>query len=146
MTGSVYLAQRLRVDPTKAQRLFDVWRPGRVGADGSHVGRKFQSRLWLAAEPELPSLDPLQLSQRKGILWIGPWPIKVMLECTIWSVTESELGLRPHNLQWPVGGTMYFRAATVALKEVVQCLMASDHAAESPVTSPAFQLPAQAMA
>jgi hypothetical protein len=146
MTSSVYLAQRLRVEPTTAQRLFNTLRPGKAGADETRVGKWFHSRLWLAAEAEPPSLDPLQLSKRRGILWIGPWPIKVLLECTIWSETESELGLRPRHLRWPVGGTSYFHAATAVLHEVAQCLMTGDRATETPVHFPSFQLPARAVA
>jgi hypothetical protein len=129
MTKSAYIARRLAVEPSSARRAiaecqretFQVTLPG-----GS---QRVTARLVLASEPETRGLSAIQLFQRRGTLWIGFWPVRVHLECTAWSETESELGLRPSNLKWPVRTERYARAGVAILQEIGEALIDGEIAA-----------------
>ena len=92
----------------------------------SHRARgwvRFENRLWLAAMPEQRNADPDQLYAVRGILWMNGRPIRVSLECSMWSDTVSQLAVRPAGLAWPVRTDRFGRRAVQVLEDVVGAVM-----------------------
>jgi hypothetical protein len=79
-------------------------------------------RFWLATQPQVASADRHQLYAVRGILWIGGWPIRVILECSMWSATLSQVAIRPAHVAWPVGSPSYWSLAAAVLDDVIGSL------------------------
>lgn len=130
---TAYLARRLPIDPSAAPQLVAECESGR-GGRGKTTHARCKARLRLAPDPELGRTDDFLLVQRRGVMWIGLWPVRVHLECTSWSQSECELGLRPANLRWPVGRERYVRAGIAALEAMVDSIKALATPAIGPQT------------
>jgi hypothetical protein len=129
MSKHAYLSMRLPIEPTVARRLVTTWSEDTTAVIYPHHGASYRPRLSLSRRPGRPSVDPLQLFARPGLLRVGPWPVSVQLECTAWSDTESELGLRPAHLRWPVGTRAYGQAADAVLSAVARSLIGAEQGA-----------------
>jgi hypothetical protein len=112
MDISAHISKRSSIEPRRAADAVATW-----SRNNRHVSLR-AARLRLASTPEPTSNDPLQLAEVRGILWLSGWPVRVRLECRVWSDSEVEFSLRSTNLRWPVGTVRYVRAATMLLELV----------------------------
>jgi hypothetical protein len=106
MDISAHISKRSSIEPRKAANAVVAW-----CRNNRHVSVR-SARLRLATGPEPTSDDPLQLAEVRGILWLSGWPVRVRLECRVWSDSEVELSLRSTSLRWPVGTDRYVEAAS----------------------------------
>jgi hypothetical protein len=121
MCTTVHSAQRLEVEPVAVSRLLREQLSGALYVVTSHGCLK-RATLRLATDPEPASEDCLQLFEQRGLLLLGGWPVRVRLECTPWSETTSELGIRPTRLGWAVGGRWYSETVSCLLHQLVWSL------------------------
>ena len=123
MITTAFVSTRLSMHPLSAQCAVREWHQSLPPVVRARGCVRFESRLWLAAMPEQENSDPDQLYAVRGTLWLNGRPIRVGLECSMWSDTVSLLALRPASLAWPVRTDRYGRRATQVLKLVVGSVM-----------------------
>jgi len=125
MTIAAHITRRLEVPPSETQVALTEWQQGLPLIGGTCGRLRSAPGIWVAAEPERASSDPLELFETRGIMWVRIWPLRVRLEGRVWSETETELSLCSMNLTWPVGTTSYIRAASEALESLAGTLLAT---------------------
>ena len=123
MIDTAYVSTRLNIHPSSAQGALREWHQSLPVVMRTRGCVRFESRLWLAAMPEQGSLDPDQLYTVRSTLWMNGLPIRVGLECSMWSDTVSQLAIRPERLAWPVRTDRYGRRAAQVLEDVVESIM-----------------------
>ena len=123
MIDTALVSTRLSVHPSSAPRALREWHESLPPVTRARGFVRFENRLWLAAMPEQKNTDPDQLYAVRGILWMNGRPIRVGLECSMWSDTVSQLALRPAGLAWPVRTDRYGRRAVQALEDAVGAVM-----------------------
>jgi hypothetical protein len=124
MIDTAFISSPMDMHPASVDTEVAEWHRGLPPVAGArkfvHLGR----RLWLATQPQVRSSDPLQLYAVRGILWINGWPTRVILECSMWSTTVSQVAIRPTHLSWPVRSRSYWSRATAVLDDVIGSLAA----------------------
>ena len=123
MIDTAFVSTRLSVHPSSAPRALGESHESLPPVTRARGFVRFENRLWLAAMPEQRNTDPDQLYAVRGILWMNGRPIRVSLECSMWSDTVSQLALRPAGLAWPVRTDRYGRRAVQVLEDVVGAVM-----------------------
>lgn len=124
MAVHAYVSRRVLIDPEVArQRLAEWIRCPDLPASPAAVMSTF-ARFWPVGGLTPERMDCLFAV--RGLLWVAIYPVRVRLECTLWSQSECELGLRPAYLRWPVGGRRYFREAAALLGEIRESLVAGE--------------------
>jgi hypothetical protein len=123
MIDTAFVSTRLNLHPSSAQSALTEWHQSLPPVTRAREFVRCENRLWLAALPEQGNSDPNQLYAVRGILWVNGRPIRVGLECSMWSHTVSQLALRPAHLAWPVRNGRYGRRAAQVLEDVVESLM-----------------------
>jgi hypothetical protein len=134
MIASAYVSREIDLEPPLVSAMVLGWDGSRLVVSPSRPGSPVRARLLLDRQPEQAGGDPLQVASRQGILWVGLFPVRVYLECAVWSDSESTLGLRPSNLRWPVGTARYARAAVAVLEELGEWLTTGIRGPASPPT------------
>jgi hypothetical protein len=124
MFDSAYIARRLHIEPSEGRDAIAQWHQALPSVP--LAGRSVQPgrRLWLAADPQRMSFDPLRLYAVSGILWMSCRPIPIELDFTVWSDTDCQVAIRPKSLAWPVGASRYARRVTAVLDEVIGAIHA----------------------
>jgi hypothetical protein len=123
MIDTAFVSTRLSLHPSSAQSALREWHQSLPPVMRARGCVRFENRLWLAAMPEQGNPDPDQLYAVRGTLWMNGRPIRVGLECSMWSGTVSQLALRPALLAWPVRTDRYGRRAVQVLEDVVGSVM-----------------------
>ena len=123
MIDTAFVSTRLNIHPASIQGALSKWHQSLPPVMRACSCVRFESRLWLAAVPEQGYSDPDQLYAVRGMLWMNGRPIRVGLECSMWSGTVSQLALRPARLAWPVRTDRYGRRAAQVLEDVVGSVM-----------------------
>jgi hypothetical protein len=126
MIASAYLSRKVSIEPSLAGTAVLDLDDRKLVVSPGHSGSPVRACLRVDRRPQRASGDPLQLASRRGILWVGHWPVRVYLESAVWSDSESVLGLRPSNLHWPVGTARYARAGVAILEELGERLTSVD--------------------
>ncbi len=121
MCDSVFVARRVQVSPGLIGPALQEWHRDASRKEPFRMYRGGPS-LWLANEPTDLREEPFPIAELSGLLWISPWPLKVTVEWAPWSDDETEVGLRPNRLAWPVGTDRYWRATRAALAELAASL------------------------
>jgi hypothetical protein len=132
MIDSAYVSRKIGIEPPLVSALVLGWDDSRLVVSASRPGSPVRARLLFERQPEQAGGDPLQVASHQGILWVGLFPVRVYLECAVWSDSESTLGLRPSNLRWPVGTARYSRAAMAVLEELGEWLTTGDRVPVAP--------------
>ena len=73
---------------------------------------------WLTSD----ALDSISAYEVRGLVWACGRPVPVFVEFVEWSKTQSEVGVCPRSLSWPVGTQPYVRGVTAALESVSHTL------------------------
>ena len=68
----------------------------------------------------------------RGTLWDCGRPVPMVLELSQWSDTESEIGLSPRCLSWPVGSERYQRHVKSLLEGLALELTSGAQVLETP--------------
>lgn len=123
MINTAFVSTRLSMHPLSAQSAVREWHQSLPPVMRARGCVRFESRLWLAAMPEQDNSNPDHLYAVRGTLWLNGRPIRVGLECSMWSDTVSLLALRPASLGWPVQTDRYGRRAAQVLERVVGSVM-----------------------
>ena len=123
MIDTAFVSTRLSLHPSSVPRAFSEWHQSLPPVKRARGCVRFENRFWLAAMPEQGNADPDQLYAVRGILWMNGRPIRVGLECSMWSDTVAQLALRPARLAWPVRTDRYGRRAVQVLEDVVGAVM-----------------------
>jgi hypothetical protein len=131
MITSAYLSRKVSIEPSLAGAMVLDLDDRKLVVSPGHSGSPVRAWVRVDRRPRRASGDPLQLASRRGILWVGLWPVRVHLECAVWSDSESVLGLRPSNLHWPVGTARYERAGVAILEALGERLASVDRAART---------------
>ncbi len=114
MTYTAFTSRRLQMHPSSVPTVVSEWHRSLPAVTATSRFVQAGPRVWLAKEPEDGDSDPLQIYAVPGILWLWGRPVRVYLEFSIWSRSESQLSLRPAHLGWPVRSRGYvLRAKTV---------------------------------
>jgi len=119
---SCVVSTKLRVHPSDVHSAVEEWHRSLPAVTLGHRSMRVGSRFWLATAPHQRSSDPLELYRVRGLLWMNCRPIRVMLEFSMWSVTVSQVALRPAKLTWPVCTERYGRRAARVLEYVATSL------------------------
>lgn len=83
---------------------------------------------WL--DPEI--LESAAACKLRGLVWIYGRPVPVILEFAAWSKAQSELGVCPRSLAWPVGTVGYVRRVLAALETMSNALCSSARTLDVP--------------
>ena len=102
MTYTAFTSRRLQMHPSSVPTVVSEWHRSLPAVTATSRFVQAGPRVWLAKEPEDGDSDPLQIYAVPGILWLWGRPVRVYLEFSIWSRSESQLSLRPAHLGWPV--------------------------------------------
>jgi hypothetical protein len=124
MFDTAFISSRMDMHPASVDTAVAEWHRSLPPVAGARTFVRLGRRLWLATQPQLVSSDPLQLYAVRGILWINGWPIRVILECSMWSATVSQVAIRPAHLSWPVRSGSYWSRAAAVLDDVIGSLAA----------------------
>ena len=83
---------------------------------------------WLASD----ALDSTSAYGVRGLVWSCGRPVPVLVEFVEWSKTQSEVGVCPRSLLWPVGTEQYIRRVVAGLESVSHTLRLSTHQVDAP--------------
>jgi hypothetical protein len=118
MIDTTFVSKRLSVHPSSVHTAVGKWHRSLPSVTMARGCVRFGHRLWLAADAQQASSDPLQLYAVRSILWMNGQPIRVDLEFSMWSATVSQLAFRPAHLAWPVRSERYACRAAQVLEDV----------------------------
>ena len=128
MVESAYLSKRLDIRPEDLVEVASRWRRGVEGMRPSPRMARVSKGFWLDSE----ILDSAASLKVHGLVWTYGRPVRVILEFAVWSKTQSELGVCPRSLVWPVGTVRYVRRVLVALESMSEALCSSTHTLDVP--------------
>ena len=123
MVESVYLSKRLDVRPDELAHVALRWCRGLVPLRQSSRMARVSKGFWLDSELS----DSAAAPKVHGFVWTYGRPVPVTLEFTEWSKTQSELGVCPRSLTWPVGTVRYVNRVLLALENMSEELCSSTH-------------------
>jgi hypothetical protein len=132
MFETAYLSKRLDFHPGNLAEAAAYWhralRPVRWAPRSVRVSYGF----WLDSNAVAGSADSVQLYDVRGVVWTSGRPVPVILEFSVWSETQSEVGVSPRCLSWPVGTDRYVRRVDASLEIISQTLCRSTRQVEIP--------------
>ena len=132
MLESAYLSRRLDFHPGNLAEAAGYWhralRPLRWAPRLVRVSYGF----WLDSNAVVGNSDTLRLYDVRGVLWTSGRPVPVILEFFGWSETQSEVGVGPRCLSWPVGTDRYVRRVEASLEIISETLCWSTRQVEVP--------------
>jgi hypothetical protein len=120
--NGAYISQILQTDPKSAGLVLDsLYR----GLETTGITRRFvrlTDGLWLSADGLQSDPGPQVLRAVRGILWLGCYPIRVLVELVEWSDTACEAAIRPLGYSWPVWTDRYAHCAAGHLERIASSL------------------------
>ncbi len=126
MWETIYLSKRLDIGAGDLAPVAARWHQGlertRRGSRTARASKGF----WLASA----ATDSAVAYEVRGLIWSCGRPVPVILEFAEWSTTQSEVGVSPRSLTWPVGTGAYFRRVTAALESIGRSLYAATERAD----------------
>jgi hypothetical protein len=125
MIDTAFISARMDMHPAAVDTAVAEWHRGLPDVSVARSFVRLGHRFWLATQPQVASADPLQFYAVRGILWIAGWPVRVILECSMWSATLSQVAIRPAHLAWPVSSPSYWSRAAAVLDDVIGSLGAA---------------------
>jgi hypothetical protein len=125
MLESAYLSKRLDVHPDNLAEVAARWHRGLEPLRWSSRLVRVGTGFWLASNARARIVAPHTAYEVRGVMWIGGRPVPLILEFAGWSKTQSELGMCPGSLSWPVGTDRYVRRVRAALEDMSQALSSS---------------------
>jgi hypothetical protein len=131
MMQSAYLSKRIDIDPRDLEEVAGGWHSRLSGKPRAFGMVRACKGFWLGEQT--PDLAAAYAA--RGLVWTDGRPVPVILECTQWSESESELGVYPRTLGWPVGTARYARRVLAALDDISEALYSSRRKAMIPVRS-----------
>lgn len=128
MWESIYLSKRLDIGAGDVAEVAARWHQGLEQMHrGSRMARASKG-FWLASA----ATDSAVAYEVRGLAWTCGRPVPVILEFAEWSATQSEVGVSPRSLLWPVGTGAYFRRVTAALENIGRSLYAATDRGDVP--------------
>jgi hypothetical protein len=122
MTTTAFTSRRLHMHPASVPTVVTEWHRSLPAVTAVPGFVRLGPRQWLAEEPQVGVSDPLQVYVVPGVLWLWGRPVRVHLEFSMWSNSDSQLSLRPAHLAWPVRTRSYALRAEAVLDAVVHSL------------------------
>ncbi len=122
MVESAYLSKRLDIPTEELAEVASHWCHGLQRMRRCSRMARVSQGFWLDSE----TLDSaVALKVLRGLVWTYGRPVPVILEFAEWSRTQSELGVSPRGLSWPVGTERYVRRVLLALESMSEALRLS---------------------
>jgi hypothetical protein len=128
MLESAYLSKRLDICPGNLGDVAARWHRGLERGRGSSRMVRASRGFWLAPGAS----DSPAAYEVRGLMWTCGRPVPLILEFTEWSKTQSEVGVCPRSLLWPVGTAQYIRRVMAALESLTQTLCSSTVQVDTP--------------
>lgn len=128
MLESAYLSKRLDIRPENLVEVAGRWHRGLQRMRWPSRMVRVHGGFWLAAD----AADSVAAYEVRGLVWTCGRPVQVILEFAGWSKTESEVGVCPHSLLWPVGSELYVGRVVAALESVSRALRSSAYQTAAP--------------
>lgn len=128
MVESAYLSKRLYIPPGNLAEVAARWHGGleRMRFPSGMV--RVNGGFWLASD----AADSTAAYKVRGLVWTCGRPVQIILEFAGWSKTQSELGVCPRSLLWPVGTERYIRRVMAALECMSHTLRSCTHQVGAP--------------
>jgi hypothetical protein len=123
MLESAYLSKRLDIRPRNLTEVAARWHSGLERMRWPSRMVRVRCGFWLASE----ALDSISAYEVRGLVWTCGRPVPVIVEFAEWSKAQSEVGVCPRSLLWPVGTEHYIRGVMAALESVSHTLRPSTH-------------------
>jgi len=128
MVESAYLSKRLDIRPEDLVEVASCWRHRLEGVRPSPRMARVSKGFWLDSE----ILESAAACKLHGLVWTYGRPVPVILEFAAWSKAQSELGVCPRSLAWPVGTVGYVRRVVAALETMSNALSSSARTLDVP--------------
>jgi hypothetical protein len=125
MFESAYVSKRFDYHTDNLAEVAAQWHRGLLPVPWVPRTVRVSPRLWLASDAVVGSPDWTWVYKARGLVWIGARPVLLSLEFSKWSETQSEVGVCPRSLSWPVGTDRYRRRVLAALEVISQALCSS---------------------
>jgi hypothetical protein len=124
---SVFLSKRLDVRPSSLEDVAARWHRGLERTGWSSRVVRVGRGCWLSSEARVSSAE----YEVDGLVWSCGRPVSFILEFAGWSKTQSEVGVSPRSLSWPVGTVPYVRRVRAALESIGVALSSSPSEVEA---------------
>lgn len=131
MLESAYLSRRLDIRPGDVTEVAARWHRGLERVRWSSRMVRVSSGFWLASDTS-DACDSAIAYEVRGLVWTCGRPVPFILEFAEWSRTQSEVGVCPRSLLWPVGTRHYMRRVLAALESMRHTLCVSTHEVDAP--------------
>ncbi len=128
MLDSAYLSKRLDIHPGNLTEVAARWHRGLDRSPWSSRMARVSSGCWLASD----AVRLRQAYEVRGVLWTCGRPVPIILEFEGWSKTQSEVGISPRTLTWPVGTDRYIGRVMAVLESVSHTLYSSTLVVDAP--------------
>ena len=128
MLDSAHLSKRLDIHPANLADVASRWHRGLDRSPWSSRMARVSGGCWLASDPACSC----QAYEVRGVIWTCGRPVPIILEFAGWSRTQSEVGISPRTLTWPVGTDRYMGRVMAALESVSRTLYSSTPVVETP--------------
>ena len=107
MLESLHFSRRLDVSPQQLVDAADRWHHKLHRASWPSRSLHATKRFWLSTESVARSTEFVEQYEVRGVLWTCGRPIPVILDFSQYSTTQSEIGITPCAMSWPVGTECY---------------------------------------
>jgi hypothetical protein len=128
MLDSAHLSKRLDIHPGNLADVAGRWHRGLERMPWSSRMVRVSSGFWLASG----STGSAHAYEVDGVVWTSGRPVPLILEFSGWSKTQSEVGICPRSLLWPVGTERYIRRVMAVLENVSHSVYLSTLQVEAP--------------
>jgi hypothetical protein len=125
MFESTYVSKRLDYHPDNLAECAAQWHRGLLPVPWVRGTVRVSDGFWLASTCVLGCADENLVYRAQGLAWVGARPVPLGLEFSKWSETESEVGVVPRGLSWPVGTDRYVHRVLAGLEVISQALCPS---------------------
>jgi hypothetical protein len=152
MTDSAYLSRRLDLHPDDLAEAAARWHKGLKSVPWSSRVLRLSPGFWLASNAQAGNATSWPAYEVRGLMWLSGRPLPLILEFSGWSSSQSEVGVCPGGLSWPVGTPRYVRRVQRALELTCEELSSTPcpvslggEATDPPVTAAESDRPSPAL-
>ena len=131
MLESAHLSKRLDIHPGNLAEVAARWHRGLERMPWSSRTIRVSRGFWLASD----ATGSAHAYDVRGVVWTSGRPVPLILEFSQWSATQSEVGICPRSLLWPVGSDRYVRRVMAVLENVSHTLYRSMLQVDAPSES-----------